>query len=101
MKEFNIRFEGKWFFDYTYSANSKEEALENALQNVCDEAYPFDLVILEQYVDEEKIDRPEEIVEWSITGPNPNIHSGPLFGGQVTCKRMSALGRLWTYTESI
>ena len=28
MKDFNIRFEGKWFFDYTYSANSKEEALK-------------------------------------------------------------------------
>jgi len=61
MKEFDIRFEGEWFFSYTYFANSKEEALEKALKDVCDEAFPFDLIILGQYVDEEKIDRSLEI----------------------------------------
>ena len=35
MKELDIRIEGEWFFSATYYANSKEEALEKALQNVC------------------------------------------------------------------
>ena len=61
MKEFEIRFEGEWFFSATYDANSKEEALEKALKDVCDEAFPFDLIILGQYVDDEKIDKPLEI----------------------------------------
>ena len=69
MKEFDIRIEGEWFFSATYYANSKEEALEKALQNICDETFPFGLIILRQYVDEEKIDKPEEIVEWPFTCP--------------------------------
>ena len=62
MKKFEIRFEGEWFFGgCTYEANSKEEALEKALQDVNREAFPFDLVILGQYVNEEKIDKPMEV----------------------------------------
>ena len=61
MKDFNIRFEGEWIFCYSYEANSKEEALKKALQDVCNEAFPFDLRILGQYVDDEKIDKPLEI----------------------------------------
>ena len=69
MKDFDIRFEGEWFFSANYEANSKEEALEKALQNVCDEAYPFVLTILGQYVDDEKMDKPLDFDrlpgEWS------------------------------------
>ncbi|MCH7649811.1 MAG: hypothetical protein IIA63_01475 [Nitrospinae bacterium] len=70
MKKFEIRFEGEWFFSYTYDANSKEEALEKALQDVEREAFPFDLVIFKQYVNDEKIDRPIETVEWSLPCPS-------------------------------
>ena len=61
MNDFEIHFEGEWFFSYNYAANSKEEALEKALKDVCDEAFPFDLKILGQYVDDEKFDKPLEI----------------------------------------
>jgi len=61
MKDFDIHIEGKWTFSYCYQGNSKEEALEKALQDVNRKAFPFDLVILGQYVNEEKIDKPMEV----------------------------------------
>ncbi len=63
MKIFYVEFVGEWFFSNGYEANSKEEAIEQALQDVRQEAFPFGLVIMEQYVDDEKSDRPIEAIE--------------------------------------
>lgn len=64
MKMFDVQFVGEWTFNNGYEANSKEEALEKALHDVDREAFPFGLVITEQYIDEEKIDRPTVIIDY-------------------------------------
>ena len=43
MKEFDICLEGTWFFNYLIEANSKEEAIEKAIQEMDQESGSIDL----------------------------------------------------------
>ena len=55
MKEFDICMEGNWFFDYTIKANSKEEAIEKAIEEMDQESGSIDLEHTKQWFDcEEK-----------------------------------------------
>ena len=61
MKDFDIDFEGKWIFRWTYQANSKEEALEEAFHDLCGNHFPLEIIILGQGIDGEKMDKSQEI----------------------------------------
>jgi hypothetical protein len=54
MKEFNICLEGTWYFDYLIKANSKEEAIEKAIEQMDQESGAIDLEHTKQWFDCEK-----------------------------------------------
>jgi len=58
MKEFEVIFIGEWILNGIYTANSKEEALEKALEEIKQEGCSLSPKILETYVNDEKIDGP-------------------------------------------
>lgn len=52
MKEFNICLEGTWNFDYIIEANSKEEAIEKAIQEMDQESRSIDLAHTKQWIED-------------------------------------------------
>ena len=54
MKEFNICLEGTWYFDYLIKANSKEEAIEKAIEQMDQESGAIDLEHTKQWFECEK-----------------------------------------------
>ncbi len=52
MKEFNICLEGTWNFDYIIEANSKEEAIEKAIQEMDQESGSIDLAHTKQWIED-------------------------------------------------
>jgi len=62
MKEFDIFLEGTWHFGYVIQANSKEEAIEKAIQDMDGESGSIDLHHTNQWFDGEEETRKKEIL---------------------------------------
>ena len=54
MKEFNICLEGTWNFDYVINANSKEEAINKAIQEMDAESGSISLYHTHQWFEDEE-----------------------------------------------
>lgn len=54
MKEFNICLEGTWNFDYVINANSKEEAINKAIQEMDAESGSIALIHTNQWFEGEE-----------------------------------------------
>lgn len=52
MKEYNVYLNGLWFFDYIIEANTKEEAIKKAMNEMELESGSIDLTHIDQYVEE-------------------------------------------------
>ena len=54
MKEFDIFLEGTWHFYYSIEANSKEEAIKQAMKDMEEESRSIDLYHTNQWFDGEE-----------------------------------------------
>jgi hypothetical protein len=57
MKTFNVCLNGLWSFDYLIEANTKEEAISQAIKEMDLESGSIDLEHVDQYAEEEKDSR--------------------------------------------
>lgn len=61
MKEFDIFLDGTWYFSYSINANTKEEAIKKAKQQMDMEACPIDIQHINQWFDGKEETRKKEI----------------------------------------
>jgi len=77
MKEFDIFLEGTWHFYYSIEANSKEEAIKQAMKDMEEESRSIDLYHTNQWFDgeEEGIKKEIHIVDLESGSINRNHRS--------------------------
>lgn len=54
MKDFNVFLEGAWGFSCVIEANSKEEAIRKAIQDIDNQVEPIDLIHTKQWLEDEE-----------------------------------------------
>jgi D-alanine-D-alanine ligase-like ATP-grasp enzyme len=62
MKEFNLILEGTWSFHYSIEANSKEEAIEKATQEMNAESGSIDLYHTNQWFEDDEEEKRKKVI---------------------------------------